>query len=532
MKVKTLILGILACGLGGCYNLQFQRGGPVDVSIPSPKRPAVSPLAAEKHAQTQTIGVIEFDDMGELWNRCDLSLGDKQPCQWTATRDWIKQERKNATALGRSSVVIVFVHGWNHNAQNGDPNLVDFARTIQSLQDSNKQLVNVCGSGQFAETDKSVTCPPTPKPLHYIGVYLGWRGRTFPGGANYLTPLGREKGAKRVASVSATEVVLRLRKVSKRSDLGQGGKFMLIGHSFGGLLVERTVAQTLTGEIASENESKSCSDDPQSGVTSTENSSDSHSVAAQMSIADLVVLINPAIEALETQELIDMMKRSRFCTPWIKDPNSNNKFRAPLLISIKARNDNATGSLFRVGHTLEQVDKAFRGYPDGATLSVPGEKSPTQRIVFASTVGYLAFYHNYCYVDDQGSHDDRDPVCNKVIDDIMSARTPLTPAPSAKLEDLQFTQSLPRCTPDGKHCQVFTWIPPMASDSRRLLHIYTRYDPKDCSYSGCAVWNNTPYWIFTVPPKIINGHNDIWEPRFINLLTDLVQAATQDQQQP
>jgi pimeloyl-ACP methyl ester carboxylesterase len=538
MRIRSLVLAILACGLGGCYNLQFQKKEPVAVPVAEPTpgsrpAPAIPASPAEEQAQTQDIGIIEFDDMGELWTRCDLSPTDSQPCQLTETLDWIKKERQAAAAKGRDSLVIVFVHGWNNNAQNGDPNLKDFATAIQLLRVSNRKLLIRCRPQQSGAADTSGPCDGVPKPVRYIGVYLGWRGRTFPGALNYLTPLGREKGAKRAASVSATEVLLRLREASK-AKIGaddREGKFMVVGHSFGGLLVERAVAQALTeqiaGQIAHGDLSTRCSHDPQLDAPSAGNSSASHSETPQYRpLADLIVLINPAIEALETQELIDMMKRSCFWTPWIKNPGSNDGFHAPLLISIKARNDNATGSLFRAAHTVEEIDKAFRGYPDAPALSLPGEKNPSQRTVFASTVGYLSFYHNYCYVDDKGTHDDRDPVCNKIIDEVMRGRAIPTGVTGATADEAQLATSLPSCTPDGKYCQAFTWIPPSASDSHRLRHIYTRFEAADCTYSRCSVWNNTPYWSFTVPPNIINGHNGIWKNGFIDLLTDLVQAAT------
>ena len=56
----------------------------------------------------------------------------------------------------------------------------------------------------------TITCQgTTPQPLQYIGIYMGWRGKSavdVPPIA-YASVLNRESGAKRVATVSGTEVI-------------------------------------------------------------------------------------------------------------------------------------------------------------------------------------------------------------------------------------------------------------------------------------------------------------------------------------
>src|SRR5262249_43136960 len=116
-----------------------------------------------------------------------------------------------------------------------------------------------------------------------VGVYIGWRGQTvaFPKGldpgkpltwwrAPKLLPYGitfwdRKNTAARVAGVSCTEAILSLTAVAKMRYLTDAelmafpqkptnlvhtvdkSKVIIIGHSFGGLIVERAVTQALLG---------------------------------------------------------------------------------------------------------------------------------------------------------------------------------------------------------------------------------------------------------------------------------------------
>jgi pimeloyl-ACP methyl ester carboxylesterase len=499
MKCRMAFVFALVCGVSGCYNQQFQY------KVPVPATPAPN----TKESAQASVGVIEFDDMGELWTRCNLTTGDRQECQLKETTDWIAEQRQAATHAGSTSVVIVFVHGWNHNAKSTDANLVSFRQLMQTLQDKRDQLVGDCAehraSGQFY-------CHPgsPPVPVRYIGVYVGWRGRALAGNANYLTPFDRESSGKRVASVSATEVVFRLREEAKKT-ISHGapeGKFVLIGHSFGGLVVERTVAQALTAAIVLDSSTKATCSSTAGGYEP---------------FADLITLINPAIEALETQQLIDMMKRSRFETCPVTDPdNPSRHFRPPLIVSVKARNDWATGGTFRILHTFEEADKTFRSYPDTPALTSPQDRTPGQRTIFKSTVGYTSFFHNYCYVDDASSHDSRDPVCNRIIDEVHKGQETASKDLALARPASHFSQNS-----TGTHRQAFTWIPSMASDGGQLSRLYTRFNPDTCTFASCDVWNNTPYWSFTVPSEVINGHNGFWTPQFEALLSDIVEATAQ-----
>ncbi|HEX8815577.1 MAG TPA: hypothetical protein VF753_08760 [Terriglobales bacterium] len=445
------VLAVTTVGLSGCYNHQFQKSEP----------------AAVKGIKSKVqIGVIEFDDMGELFNRCDLSPQDDQPCQLIEVQKWIELQRKAAAPV--PTVVVTFVHGWDNNAAPSNDDLRQFSTELDRLQ-----------YGSEAS-------------LHVIGVYIGWRGSSTPGRHTieyFWTVFNREAAAHRVASVSATEVLFRIRDSAKKTLPGVGrGGFVLVGHSFGGLIVERTLAQALTAFM----------------VLSADRNPDDRTCegGGVQPFADLTVLINPAIDAIETQQLIDMMKRAR-----VKTCSPNKGFQPPLLGSIKSQTDNATGFAFVFGHTLESENKVFRHYGDAPALSSETDpKPPSQWSVYKHTAGSLSYYQNYCFIEDGNAGDN---ACKDVAKEVNEERNKLGNPKEASL-------AFPKNTPNYQQAFANSAYPnPVAQN------LYTRFRGK-CTYDKCDVWNNTPYWIFTVPNDVVAGHSGWASSKLALLLEDIV----------
>src|SRR3954465_2238426 len=64
------------------------------------------------------LGIIELDDQGWLWSRNDAAM--------------VLEKIRAKTAEGPSTIV-VFVHGWHHNAAEKDCNLESFKRVLDRL---------------------------------------------------------------------------------------------------------------------------------------------------------------------------------------------------------------------------------------------------------------------------------------------------------------------------------------------------------------------------------------------------------------
>ncbi|HKQ37538.1 MAG TPA: alpha/beta hydrolase family protein [Verrucomicrobiae bacterium] len=174
---------------------------------------------------------IEFDDQGEMWDRNQLS----------GTLGRIREFKRE----GHPVILMVFVHGWKHDASVNSSNFAgffDFIQTVASLEWKPNDL------------DKT-------KEAKIVGVYIGWRGNKYQYGnrvARLLTwlPLqttfyNRKSTAAKVAGLASTEAILSLAaqtRLNYGSDTNQS-KVIIIGHSFGGLIVERAITHAMLGGI-------------------------------------------------------------------------------------------------------------------------------------------------------------------------------------------------------------------------------------------------------------------------------------------
>ena len=237
---------------------EIQTQHPVTGLAPVRKHSPIGVMPNEAHqgangfmsANTYQLAVVEFDDQGRCYDRGQIEK--------VADRLDEMRERKEDVIL------LVFVHGWKHNAESSDPNLVSFcdvlARTAKHERD--------CADG-------------APRPV--MGVYVGWRGKSTYGIGDVVadtTFWGRQEAAHRVATGSVRELFGRMRHY-RNSRVKRGGPALLVvaGHSFGGMIVFSALAQSLIESASA----------PAGKVIP--------------GFADLVVLANPAIAEIEVNPL-------------------------------------------------------------------------------------------------------------------------------------------------------------------------------------------------------------------------------------
>jgi pimeloyl-ACP methyl ester carboxylesterase len=186
----------------------------------------------------------------------------------------------------------VFVHGWEHNARACDPNLLAIDTVLKQTAD--------------AEAAVGANRP-------VIGIFVGWRGLSFYAGwLTNFTFWNRKTAALRVAPGSVRELFARLRRFRQSRDTDS--TLVIVGHSFGGLVVFSALAQPL--------------------VKLALLSGPEHVVPF---FANLVLLVNPAFEAARYLPVFSLVQHKHFA----KQP--------PLMISITASNDQATGIAFPIG---------------------------------------------------------------------------------------------------------------------------------------------------------------------------------------
>ncbi len=281
-----------------------------------------------------TLAFIEFDDQGELWS----------PSQMFRATGLIK--RANQAEAG--SAFIVFIHGWENNA------------SPEQEQEEGKSLHGFKQLLSQAARRVKARDPTATRPV--IGVYLAWRGKSAHKPFSGLTFWNRRRTANKIASGGAvTEVLTR---ILHTIDQNPASKAILIGHSFGGLLMEQAMLQNM--------------------VTST--------VAAQAGQLDfpidMVILINPASPSLRAKQLIEMFARDR--TKVYQVDNQGKRYERPLMISVTSKTDSATRRLYPMGTALGALFTKFRTY--GPEFCSPAAK---QRSFYLYTAGHNKILHSH-----------------------------------------------------------------------------------------------------------------------------------------
>ena len=190
-----------------------------------------------------------------------------------------------------------------------------------------------------------------------IGIYLGWRGELTPVPLlKQLTFYNRKAAAERIASNFDCYDAIAAVSEAARKYHGSGGQYtILLGHSFGGLIVERSVAHAINAEMHG------------------------HANADRSLPADLILLVNPASDSILSRQMIAALY-SR------KTENSR-----PFLVSITSTGDSATGLAFPIGSSLAATTKAFNKVPAPG----PNKTLGSERRFYTSTPGHNELLINH-----------------------------------------------------------------------------------------------------------------------------------------
>jgi hypothetical protein len=246
-----------------------------------------------------TLGFVEIDDQGQMRDRRQMH----------ALLDTLYQK-----AAEESLLMTVLVHGWHHNARPGDPN-------IESFKDNLAKLSAV-------ETQRS---QKTGRPARKIaGIYIGWRGESIDVPPfNYLTFWDRKSTAQDVGHLGIAELLVKLEEIANVRNSFEPpirSRLVVIGHSFGGAVVYSATSQILASRFVDSQEGKNFTD-------------------TAKGFGDLVVLLNPAFEALQYAPFYDLAQ-SR-CSYFPE--------QVPRLAILTSEADGATGTLFPLGRIFSTL---------------------------------------------------------------------------------------------------------------------------------------------------------------------------------
>jgi len=389
--------------------------------------------AIQHHAPGQSgeyyLSFIEFDDQGQLRDRKQLHtvLSNYHPL------------------AGIHDVLLVaFIHGWHHNADPEDGNIQEFRRLLTKLS----QAESNGGTGRKV-----------------LGVYIGWRGEsiTIPV-INAITFWDRKNTAHKVGQQGVTEVLLRLEEiVNVKAGMDRAkpqplkSRLVTIGHSFGGAVLYTALQQILEDRFIDSRQYKISTGDANG-------------------LGDLVVLMNPAFEALRYATLYDISQD--YCRSYFPS-------QLPKLAILTSEADRATGWAFPLGRFFSTFFEAHTTLRDRHNCTDIGEKNPMEIAEGDAdryTVGHFEPY-----------------LTHRLI--------PLTtPTPEKRSTKFDYRALQNRWSQQERSGSF-------AFENTQLIHL------------GKTVPNN-PYLNIQVDRHLIKGHNDIWHDDIVSFLRDLIMIST------
>ena len=427
--------------------------------------PGVIKTAADRATtRHHKIAYIEFDEQGDFFDRRQLV------------------DALANTPVGANRLVVFYAHGWQNNTRSGDVAQFNafLAHLAHSLNDKSEK------DGLY-------------KPWEVYGVYLSWRGTLYDPSVIYppqpsnqtcdvedilkkplnnpwniqasvpkeFTFWSRKAAANRFAGAPLLETINLISAKVRTQPTAPGelltSRVILIGHSFGAYVIEKTVLQAITTQ------EPTMEPDQTTYITPP---------------ADLVILLNSAAPAIYAKEFIEFLK-------W----HSLGNTEKPFVVSVSSEGDWATKDVFPLGTILETA------FDVGSYQGKKTYGGANQKTFFTHTPGhtpYLPSFDAYPTTDQPGGN-----LTSQENEWIFSRNLYPTDFSSTSLRFLAWGDPFAK-TEAPAHAQIWTLKPVPPVDHK------------------ATPFNDTPYWIIRVPKAIIADHGDVWCPNSVNLLTSLV----------
>jgi hypothetical protein len=324
------------------YHRQYQGAGltPID-------RGDRSPL----------VGYVELDDFGWYRDRQQPRLLLQQLQQMSATEN---------------VVVVLYTHGWRHNVSQNESDMRSFRETLRFL---NAEVE----SDTFRAARRYLTGNADAR---VVGIAVGWRGQAWPELGRpfpawffpkylldlpvYLSAIGRKQTAHVVGEtdlqyfLSALADLHQARWAKLKHGVAPMMSLVMVGHSFGGHAlfdaaherIESNLASAIVGSYVDSTSGMAPRAVPVAArldrLAKDALPPATHSCRRVVeSFGDLVVLINPAIEAASYKDVDALVHSARF-----------RKDQPPVLVTFSSTNDGARNVVFRGLRLVTEAGRA------------------------------------------------------------------------------------------------------------------------------------------------------------------------------
>ncbi|MEW6542725.1 MAG: hypothetical protein AB1411_03845 [Nitrospirota bacterium] len=389
---------------------------------------------------------VEFDDQG--WFR--------EPKQMERLLDFLNRSQKD-----EDFIIIVYAHGWRHNADACDNNVQCFQSLLERLDFMERTLM-----------DQS---------RKVVGVYVGWRGLSAT-----LEPFesmsfwDRKNTAQEVGLGGVTELLARLNEFRSRDNprrKGLGTHLIVTGHSFGAKVIYSALSHGLTERAI-----------PRQAA----------SLSPAKSFGDLVILINPAFEGA-LYEPLHRVAVNR-CYP---------ERQRPVMMVVNSKADWATRFAFPFGRTFSTLFESTSSDEQGEALvrtvghmdryvthelSLMDGKEPIPKTGDTGTCGcpYLAPIKDF--VADFERQEGEEWQFYKALVEEKRRFAPKKPSPGSEEKSADPAMDAYIVSEDLNRRDI-------AYGDRVHLTRFTKvreYEP------------NHPYFVVSTDEKLIPGHNEIY----------------------
>lgn len=389
------------------------------------------------------LAVVEFGEFG--------SYADPNLHQINAAIDLVRNIER--------PLLVIYIHGWHNYVTSKD---VDrFASLLSRLAQSKRVI----------ETHFTV-----------VGMYFAWPGDSLSiPVVNTLTFWDRKRAAERIASNGdCLDAIEQLSQAARQRPMNY---VFLIGHSFGGLIVERTVAHTM------------------------------RTLQGQPGAKppwDLALILNPASDSVLARQLVEDLHSLYRYKSGSYVPRAGGDSRPedqPSIVELQSENDSATSATFPIGANLGNF---VGGHWAWDPVPVPKEDDETNREIVSERQFALKTPGNNPYL------------ISYVIKERPDVRDPDSTADAFEYnlennpQDRIFFTSAPQ--------DLESKTPGISKSGVAPQPTPTKWNAWQICYAGGEVPAKfarnvrVPFWIVRVPKFIINNHGGIWSDNNMALM--------------
>jgi hypothetical protein len=363
-------------------------------------------------------------------------------------------------------LLFVYIHGWQNDAVSGDTcRFEHFLDTLSRFPEMREHKINL------------------------IGVYIAWRGKdlTIPG-LDLLTFWSRKSAGGEVAAQNGCLAAISELALAARAPDKKLHHCVLMGHSFGGLVLGNTISHSILDASS----------------TGERNSSP----------WDMAVAFNSADDSISTRQLMSeldyLYKYDASRHAYVGRSGGPGKMATidenrPLLIMLQAQNDSATGGFFPIGTGLANVAGLRYHW---TRVPVPGHNGEkvSEKEFETHTPGNSKYLVNYQVVP--RGEATPPPGLRGVENRAVEANA------LHNLHGRIFYTSENNDGHEKKYCRSSIYNPDEIKPAPQN-EVWRKWE---IVYTGNA---RIPFWIVRVPKEIISGHGGLWSDNSIALFTAL-----------